>query len=114
MLIGVVLNYLVPQKAFAWVTSISLVGTLWTWGIIMVAHYRYRLAVRAGRVPASSFRMPGAPLANWLVLAFLLLVAVMLWFDADNRVALYVAPFWFAGLGVAYAFCRSDAAAQTA
>ncbi len=114
MLIGVVLNYIVPQKAFAWVTSISLVGTLWTWGIIMVAHYRYRLAVRAGTVPASSFRMPGAPLVNWLVLAFLLLVAVMLWFDADNRVALYVAPFWFAGLGVAYAFCRSDAATQTA
>ena len=114
MLIGVALNYVVPQKAFAWVTSISLVGTIWTWGIIMVAHYRYRLAVRAGTVPASSFRMPGAPLVNWLVLAFLLLVTVMLWFDADNRVALYVAPFWFAGLGVAYAFCRSDAAAQTA
>jgi amino acid transporter, AAT family len=114
MLIGVVLNYLVPKKAFDWVTSISLVGTLWTWGIIMVAHYQYRIAVRAGKVAASSFRMPGAPLVNWLVLAFLLLVAVMLWFDPDNRVALYVAPFWFAGLGIAYAFCRSDAAAQTA
>jgi AAT family amino acid transporter/D-serine/D-alanine/glycine transporter len=114
MLIGVALNYVVPRKAFDWVTSISLVGTLWTWGIIMVSHYRYRLAVQAGRVPASSFRMPGAPLVNWLVLAFLLLVAVMLWFDADTRVALYVAPLWFAGLGIAYALCKSDVATQAA
>ena len=114
MLIGVVLNYIVPKKAFDWVTSISLVGTLWTWGIIMVSHHRYRLAVRAGRVSASSFRMPGAPVVNWLVLAFLLLVAIMLGFDADTRVALYVAPFWFAGLGIAYAFCKSDVAAQPA
>ncbi len=114
MLIGVVLNYFVPKKAFDWVTSISLVGTLWTWGIIMVAHYRYRLAVSAGKVKASPFRMPGAPIANWLVLAFLLLVAVMLWFDADTRVALYVAPFWFGALAVGYAFCKSQAGAQRA
>jgi len=58
--------------------------------------------------------MPGAPVVNWLVLAFLLLVAIMLGFDADTRVALYVAPFWFAGLGIAYAFCKSDVAAQPA
>jgi AAT family amino acid transporter/D-serine/D-alanine/glycine transporter len=102
MLVGVVLNYWVPEKAFSWITSISTIGTLWTWSIIMVAHRNYRRAVAAGRVRASSFRMPGTPYANWLVLAFLIGVTAMLALDADTRVALYVAPFWFGLLGLGY------------
>ncbi len=100
--VGVVLNYLVPDEAFIWVTSISLVSALWTWSIIMIAHPGYRKAVAAGRVKAVDFRMPGAPVANWLVLAFLLTVSVLLSLDAGTRVALYVAPLWFALLGAGY------------
>jgi len=103
MLIGVALNYYVPKNVFAWVTSISLIGTLWTWIIILIAHMRYRNAVAAGRARAVVFRMPGAPIVNWLVILFLLVVAAMFWRDPDTRVALYVAPFWFGLLGVAYA-----------
>jgi L-asparagine transporter-like permease len=108
MLVGVVLNYEVPGKAFTWITSIAIIGTLWTWGIIMIAHRNYRRAVAAGRVRASSFRMPGAPLANWLVVAFLCVVTALLSLDPDTRVALYVAPFWFGILGVSY-YLRSKA-----
>ena len=106
MLIAVVLNYVVPKEVFTWVTSITLIGTLWTWGIIMVAHRNYRRAVQSGTVAAAPFRMPLAPLANYLVLAFLLGVTAMLWPDKDTRVALYVAPFWFGLLGVCYALRR--------
>jgi len=102
MLIGVVLNYLVPEEAFVWVTSISLVGSLWTWAIIMIAHLGYRRAVARGQAAPVSFRMPGAPVANWLVVAFLVLVAVFLGFDPSTRVALYVAPVWFALLAAGY------------
>ncbi len=102
LLLVVLLNYLVPEKAFIWVTSIALIGTLWTWGIIMVAHARYRSAVAAGRAAPAPFRMPGAPYANWVVVAFLLGVSAMLWLDRDNRVALYVAPFWFGLLWIGY------------
>ena len=103
MLLGVVLNYTVPERVFVWVTSVALVGTFWTWGIILVSHRNYRRAVRAGTAPAASFRMPGAPFANWAVLAFLSAVSVLLWRDPDTRVALYVAPAWFALLGAGYA-----------
>jgi AAT family amino acid transporter len=102
MLIGVVLNLLVPKSVFTWVTSIALIGTLWTWGIILVAHRNYRRAVRANKVAAAPFRMPFAPFANWAVLAFLVLVSAMLWLDPETRVALFVAPFWFGLLGVGY------------
>ena len=102
MLVGVVLNYTVPERVFTWVTSVALVGTFWTWGIILVSHRNYRRAVSAGKAPAASFRMPGAPFANWAVLAFLVALSALLWRDPDTRVALFVAPAWFALLGAGY------------
>ena len=110
MLIGVLLNYLVPERVFTIVTSVALVGTLWTWGVILVAHANYRRAVAAGRVRAAPFRMPGAPFANWIVLAFLVLVAALLWARPDTRVALYVAPLWFGLLAVSYLLLRARSA----
>jgi AAT family amino acid transporter len=110
MLIVIALNYSVPKEVFTWVTSIALIGTLWTWGIILVAHRNYRLAVAAGNIAPAPFRMPLSPFANWAVLAFLILVSAMLALDKDTRVALYVAPFWFALLGVGYTALRRRAA----
>jgi AAT family amino acid transporter/D-serine/D-alanine/glycine transporter len=107
-------NYVVPEKAFVYVTSISTIGTLWTWGIIMVAHRNYRRAVAAGTAKASSFRMPGAPFANWVVLAFLLAVTALLGLDEDTRVALYVAPVWFALLGLGYLWSKPQPAQNNA
>jgi AAT family amino acid transporter/D-serine/D-alanine/glycine transporter len=110
MLVAVALNYMVPEKAFIYITSISTIGTIWTWGIIMVAHRNYRIAVAAGRAKASPFRMPGAPWANWLVLAFLFAVTCMLGLDEDTRVALYVAPVWFGLLAIGYVWSRPQPA----
>jgi L-asparagine transporter-like permease len=62
--------------------------------------------VRAGKAAPAPFRMPGAPFANWAVLGFLLAVSALLWRDPDNRVALFVAPVWFALLGIGYAWSR--------
>jgi AAT family amino acid transporter len=107
MLLAVVLNYLVPKQVFTWITSIALIGTLWTWGVILVSHRNYRRAVQAGRASAAPFRMPLAPFANWAVLAFLVAVTAMLWLDEETRVALYVAPVWFALLAVSYAALRA-------
>ena len=106
LLIGIALNKVVPERVFTWVTSIALVGTFWTWGIILLSHRNYRRAVAAGKAAAAPFRMPCAPYANWVVLAFLVGVSALLALDADQRVALYVAPVWFGLLGVGYYFMR--------
>lgn len=104
---GVVLNYVVPEEAFVWITSVSLVSALWTWSIIMIAHLRYRKAVAAGRARAVAFRMPGAPVINVVVVAFMIVVSGLLALDPGTRVALYVAPIWFALLGVGYKYARN-------
>ena len=112
MLIGVALNALFPEKVFVWVTSIALIGTLWTWIIILLAHLGYRRAVAAGQEPPSSFPLRGAPVANWLVLLFLLIVIAALALDAETRVALYVAPAWFLILRLVYVTTTARGAAS--
>jgi amino acid transporter, AAT family len=108
--LGVVLNYVVPERAFVYVTSISLVGSLWTWALIAIAHLGYRKAVAEGRARPVDYRLPGAPYTNWFVVVFLILVAAFLALDESTRVALYVAPVWFAILTVGYLVAKSRAA----
>ncbi|MGD0475194.1 MAG: amino acid permease [Candidatus Velthaea sp.] len=109
MLIGVALNYIVPAQVFVYVTSISLVGSLWTWALIVIAHLGYRKAVAAGEARAVSYRMPGSPYTNYIVVGFIVLVAIFLSLDPSTRVALYVAPVWFAILAIGYQFTNRTA-----
>ena len=106
MLVGVALNYLVPKEVFIYVTSVATVGAIWTWGIIVWSHRKYRQAVSLGRARPVLFRMPGAPYSHWFVLGFLLLVTVCLALDPETRVALYVAPVWFGLLTVLHRLSR--------
>ncbi len=109
MLIGVALNYVVPERVFVYVTSISLVGSLWTWALIVIAHLGYRKAVAAGEARPVAYRMPGSPYTNWLVVAFLVLVAAFLGLSEGTRVALYVAPIWWIILTIGYQMSKTRA-----
>lgn len=106
MLIGVLLNYVVPERVFVYVTSVATVGAIWTWAMILLAHMGYRKRLASGAVGTGGYRMPGFPVTNWVGLLFLALVVVLLAFDPDTRVALYVAPVWFGLLAVGYRFVR--------
>ena len=81
-----------PEEAFTYITSASTVGAIFTWAMIVIAHLGYRRKVAAGEIPAGRFRMPWAPYSNYVVLAFLAFVVVLLAFDADTRIALYITP----------------------
>jgi L-asparagine transporter-like permease len=109
MAFGILINAVVPEKAFTYITSAATVGVLWTWGVILVCQLRYRRKADAGELPASGFRMPGAPWTGYLGLAFLVLVLVLLGFSEDTRVALYVTPIVAAAIGVGYLVSRRNA-----
>lgn len=100
--IGVILNYVVPEKAFAYVTSVATAAGIWTWMMILVSHIRYRRAVEAGRLRASSFPAPGGALFSWVALIFLIGVTGMIAADAEARVCLYVAAGWAVALGIGW------------
>lgn len=92
--LGVFLNAAVPEKAFGYITSVATVGVLWVWGIIVVTHLRYRRQERMGLVPRQSYRMPGSPWTNYVVLAYIALVAVLLAVEPGQRVALVAGAVW--------------------
>ncbi|WP_435844072.1 hypothetical protein [Streptomyces gilvosporeus] len=102
MAIGVVVNVVSPDKAFVYDTSVSACAGLWTWAIILVAHLRYRAKVRAGLLPAVDFRMPGAPVTNWIALAALAFVVVLMAASSDTRLGLYVWAVWCTILTIGY------------
>lgn len=96
--IGVILNYLVPEKAFGYVTSVGTAAGIWTWMMILASHIRYRRAVEAGRLPASAFPAPGGAVLSWVALAFLAFVTCLIAYDHEARVCLYVGALWAVGL----------------
>ncbi|MDX3310713.1 amino acid permease [Streptomyces sp. NPDC054884] len=105
--IGVILNYVVPEKAFGYVTSVATAAGIWTWLMILISHVRYRRAVVAGRLPASSFPAPGGSAFSWVAIVFLLFVTGLIAYDADSRVCLYVMAGWAAALGVGWAVLKN-------
>jgi amino acid transporter, AAT family len=105
--IGVVLNYVVPEKAFGYVTSVATAAGIWTWLMILISHVLYRRAVVAGRLPASPFPAPGGSVFSYVAIAFLLFVTGLIAYDADSRVCLYVMAVWFAALGIGYLILKS-------
>lgn len=104
LLIGVVLNYFIPEQAFTYITSVATIGALWIWGIIAYAHLKFRQKHKDAN---TGFKMPGAPFTNWLVILFMVLVAVLLGLNEDTRIALYVGPVWFGILAISYAILKA-------
>lgn len=98
LLLGVLMNYLVPERIFGMIMSILAFNTVWTWGTVLVAHWRFH---RRQPEPLP-FRLRLWPFSSILALAFLVFVLVMLGYSPDTRVALYVGAGWVALLTVAY------------
>jgi AAT family amino acid transporter len=98
-LIGVLLNYIAPPDLFIWLTSIATFAGLFTWTIILLSHINFRKRVA---LKSDLRMMPWAPLSSYATLAFLALIAVMLTFIENTRIAMIVGPIWLAGLWVCY------------
>ncbi|RDD82975.1 amino acid permease [Dyella tabacisoli] len=102
LLLGVLLNYLVPEKVFVWVTAISTFAAIWTWGVILISQMKFRRNLTAAERDGLVFRMPFYPYGSWIALAFLVLVIGLMAYFPDTRVALIVGPLWLVLLTVLY------------
>ncbi|MED1644227.1 amino acid permease [Brevibacillus agri] len=101
VLIAVVLNYIMPEGVFTLITSVSTVCFLFIWGITVICHLKYR-KTRPDLAKTNKFKMPLFPFANYLILAFLAFILVVLALAEDTRVALFITPVWFIMLVVIY------------
>ncbi|NRF02385.1 amino acid permease [Bacillus subtilis] len=101
ILIGVTLNYIMPEGVFTLITSISTVCFIYIWGITVICHMKYR-KTRPELAKTNKFKLPLYPFTNYLILAFLAFVLVVLALAQDTRVSLFVTPVWFILLIVIY------------
>lgn len=80
-LLGVVLNYFVPEAAFEIVLNIASLGIIAGWVAITMAHMKFVSLTKQGRYRRPAYRAPGAPVTNWITLVFLAGVIVLIGFD---------------------------------
>ncbi|KMT21790.1 amino acid permease [Clostridium cylindrosporum] len=106
ILISVILNYVMPKGVFILITSISTFCFIFIWAIIVVSHLKYRKA-NPELAAKSKFKMPFYPISNYVILAFIAFVLVVLALSEETRVALFVTPVWFIMLSAIYKIRKS-------
>ncbi|MCY7915106.1 amino acid permease [Bacillus haynesii] len=94
ILIGITLNYIMPEQVFTLITSISTICFIFIWGITVICHLKYR-KTRPDLAKTNKFKMPLYPFSNYVVLGFLAFILIVLALAQDTRVSLFVTPVWF-------------------
>lgn len=102
LLIGVVLNVLLPENLFKIIASIATFATVWVWLMILLSHLAMKRDIKRRGLPASEFGVPFWPLASYAALGFMVFIVVLLGIMPDTRVALLVGMVWIGLLFVAY------------
>ena len=80
-LFGVLLNGVVPAKAFEIVLNMAALGIIASWGTIVLCQLQLYRWSKRGLMKRGSFRMWGAPYTGYLSLVFLLGVLVLMALD---------------------------------
>jgi AAT family amino acid transporter len=107
LMVGVGLNYLVPDKIFGYLFSATAWIILWIWTSIMLCHFNYWRALSKDAAPRVSFRLPSAPYTNWAVILAIGVIAVLIAKNGTTRITFYVLAVWLGVLITAHYAKRS-------
>ena len=104
-LLCVLVNYLLPQNALELLMSLVVASLVIAWALISLTHLKFRAAQRqAGRT--SHFPAFWSPFANWLCLAFVGMILVLMLRIPGIAVSVYAIPVWLAFLFLCYRLRR--------
>ena len=92
-LLCVVVNYLLPQDALVLLMSLVVAALLINWAMISLAHLKFRKAMMVQGVEPS-FKSFWYPFSNYLCLAFVVLIAVIMLWLPGLRASVMAVPFW--------------------
>ena len=92
-LLVVVMNYLLPGEVFMYVFAVVTGAVVLSWGLIVLTHLKFRRhCAAAGITP--KFQSLFYPFADYLCLAFLAGVLIIMAMMDDMRLAVIVMPIW--------------------
>ncbi|MFJ5156184.1 amino acid permease [Streptomyces sp. NPDC088353] len=102
LLLGVLLNYLMPENVFVIIASIATFATVWVWLMILVAQVAARRRMSPQEQAALKYPAPFWPYGQIITIAFMIGVLGLLAFSDSTRVALVVGAVWLALLSGVY------------
>ncbi len=110
ILIGVILNVVLPmiiegsESIFVYVYSASILPGMIPWFMILLSHIQFRKKYPE-KIKNHPFKMPFAPVSNYLTIAFLLMVLVGMVINDETRVSVIIG-FLFLGFMAVFFFLR--------
>ena len=99
-LLVIIMNYIFPEHIFMYLMSIVTGAVLMSWFMIIMTHLYFKKN-RGGR--RTKFPALMYPIANYICLAFLALMLVLMWTFDEMRVAVMIMPF---RIGIIYLMYR--------
>jgi len=92
-LLCVALNYVLPEGALIILMSLVVAALVLNWAMISLSHLMFRRAMHErGVIP--SFRALWSPFGNYLCLAFVAFILVVLTLDGGTRLSAFALPVW--------------------
>lgn len=102
-LVAVILNYLIPGKVFMYLISIAIIAAIINWTMIIITNLKFRKAkVAQGEGDKIEFKTPLHPYTNYISLAFLLMIVVLMTTMESMKMAVYVLPVWLLILWIGF------------
>ncbi|KIH85683.1 amino acid permease [Pseudomonas batumici] len=114
LLLGVLLNYLIPEDVFLLIASIATFATVWVWIMILVTQVAMRRSMSREEAAQLKFPVPFWPYAPMAAIAFMVFIFGVLGYFPDTRPALIVGAVWIGLLMLAYQVWVKPAAARDA
>lgn len=107
--VGVLINYVMPGKAFELLMALVVSTLVINWVMICLAHLRFRAAKNRQGV-ITSFKALWYPFGNYLCLVFLSLILVIMYFSEGIRISVLLMPVWILLLWVGFRLTRRKGA----
>ena len=98
--ICIAVNYFLPAEAFGMMMGLATAGLIINWATISIVHLLFRKAKAGTR---TGFPSPFYPFANYLCLAFLAGITVVMYLIPGMRISVYLIPVWLLALCIGYA-----------
>ncbi|MCW2476125.1 MULTISPECIES: amino acid permease [unclassified Symbiopectobacterium] len=98
----VLINYLIPGKAFELLMALVVSALVINWAMISLAHLKFRKAKEQEGVQ-TKFKALLYPLGNYICLLFLAGILVIMFLTPGIQISVLLIPVWLVVLGIGYA-----------
>ena len=100
-LVVVILNYILPGQIFMYLMSIVTGAIIISWTMIILTHMKFRKYCEENKIQPK-FKSLLYPFSNYLCLAFIALILVLMFTMEEMRLAEFIMPIWIFVIWLGY------------